>query len=346
MARLAQLAADPEGACRAEIYVAVTSLYRNQANVLSDRERVIVRDILSRLAGQVEMAVRTALAERLADDPQAPVDLIYLLADDRIEVARPIILRSCKLTDRDLLHLIAESDVARQTACAERPRIGTPVTAALAESDAEPVHVALARNTSAQIAPATFERLVEKSRYFEAMQEPLAKREDLPSPLAWRMCEWVSETVRSYLTSTGRLDPQGIVTQNLRSTISPTIRDLEANAGKLVDKLATAGQLRPGFLLRVLQQGQLDLFDLAFARLLELQVGDFRRSFYLAGPKPVALACRAVGIDRSVFATVFDLSRRAHGAPVFLTPYERGEVERAFASVSRQEARAQLHVGY
>lgn len=352
MARLAGLAADSDGASRADIYLAVASLYRNQAEVLSDRERALVHDILRRVAGEVEMAVRIALAERVADDPQAPLDLIYMLVDDCIEVARPIILRSPKLTDRGLLNLIAESDVARQTAFAERPRIGLPVTAALAESDAVPVHIALVRNISAQIAPATFERLVEKSRYCEAMQELLAKRDDLPTPLAWRMCEWVSEAVRSYLASTGRLEPQvargtlGIVAQSLQSSVSSMTRDVEANAGKLVDKLATAGQLRPGFLVRVLQQGQVDLFDLAFARLLELQVGEFRRSFYLGGPKPVALACRAVGIDKSVFSTVFDLSRRAYGAPSSLTPHERGEVERAFASLSRQDARAQLHIGH
>jgi uncharacterized protein (DUF2336 family) len=346
--RLAQLASDPQGASRADIYLAVATLYRNQGDLLSERERALMREILKRLTIDVEMAIRIALAERLADDPQAPLDLILLFVDDRIEVARPIILRSHQLTDRDLLRLIAEADSARQTACAERPHIGKPVTAALAECDAESVLVALVRNVTAQIAPATFERLVEKSRWCEAMQEPLVKREDLPTPLAQRMCEWVSETLRVYLAQSGRLAPQTAqealraATQAVQTPQPSAMNDSEATARKLVDKLAGAGQLRAGFLLRVLQQGQLDLFDIAFAKLLDFQVGEFRRSFYLGGPKPVALACRAVGIDKSVFQTVFNLSRSANGAPPLLTPEERAEVERTFISFSKQEARTQL----
>ncbi len=67
-----------------------------------------MQDILRLLARDVEMAIRIALAERLADDSTAPHDLILLLADDRIEVARPLILRSPLLTDAELLRMIGE----------------------------------------------------------------------------------------------------------------------------------------------------------------------------------------------------------------------------------------------
>jgi hypothetical protein len=100
--------------------------------------------------------------------------------------------------------------------------------------------------------------------------------------------------------------------------------------------------LRAGFLLRVLQQGQHELFDAAFARLLDLPLEDFRHHFYFDGARPVALACRAVGIDKAVFATVFSLSRRANGKQPTLTLGERLDVEFAFASFSKTEARAQL----
>src|SRR5690348_13582200 len=97
MARLAQLAANPQGVGRDEIYVAVASLYRAQSHYLSERERGLMREILLKLSHDVEMAVRIALAERLADDEDAPKDLILMLCDDRIEIARPVIMRSRKL---------------------------------------------------------------------------------------------------------------------------------------------------------------------------------------------------------------------------------------------------------
>jgi len=347
--RLARLATDPHATNREDIYIAVASLYRNQGELLSERERALMREILQRLTREVEMAVRIALAERLADDLHAPLDLILLLVDDRIEVARPIILRSRRLTDRQLLDFIADADVARQTICAERPNIGEPVTHLLARSEAEPVLIALVRNITARIAPETLEALVEKSRRLEAMQEPLARRNDLPSPLARRMCGWVSDALKSYLSVNGKLRAQSVAAavDAASQTIvyEPVLGrdDGESNAGKLVDKLAGAGQLRAGFLLRVLQQGQFDLFDIAFAKLIELPLPEFRRMFYLCGPRFVALACRAVGIDKSVFSTVFSLSRSAQRGHPPLTPEERADVEHAFLGFSKAQALARLH---
>src|SRR4029077_14930437 len=62
------------------------------------------------------------------------------------------------------------------------------------------------------------------------------------------------------------------------------------SAQKLIDKLASSGQLKAGFLMRVLSQGQIDLFDLAFARLLDLELVQFRQFFYQDGVRLVALA--------------------------------------------------------
>ena len=345
--KLAGLARNPQGTSRADIYLAVASLYRSQGERLSMQERSLMRDILQRLTLDVEMAVRISLAERLADDPHAPLELILLLVDDTIEVARPIILRNRRLTDQDLLEFLRNADEARQTVCAERPRIGEPVTEVLSRSNAESVLVALVRNATARITPSTFATLVEKSRRIAAIQEPLAKREDLPSPLASRMCEWVSDALKSYLSSSGRMGAeaaQAAVRQAAQAVFDAPITpaDGAGNADKLINKLAAAGQLRAGFLLRVLQQGQFDLFDLAFARLLEMPQADFRRMFYLAGPRSVALACKAVGIDKSVFPTVFNLSRAPLGKPPVLTPSERADVECAFAAFSRAEAKLRL----
>src|SRR5271170_8072260 len=133
MGRLAQLAANPQsGASREEIYLAVASLYRIQGAGLNSHERDLMREILRRLTRDVEMAIRIALAQRLAEDASVPHDLILLLVDDSIEVARPLILHSPLLTEADSLRLIAQADEAHQEAVATRSHIGLPVTEALA----------------------------------------------------------------------------------------------------------------------------------------------------------------------------------------------------------------------
>jgi len=341
MGRLAFLAANPEGTRREDIYLAVASLFQAQAPALSARERALMRDILKRLTRDVEMAIRIGLAERLADDPDAPIDLITLLCDDTIEVARPVILRSRRLGDQDILAFVGEASSAHQAACAERPEIGEPVCDVLAKSDSESVLVALVRNATARIAPGTFATLVAKSRQIATLQEPLVQRKDLPTPLATQMCEWVSDALKSRIAETHPFAYEAFAHaagQAQQSVQAAAAARSPEGPRKLVEKLAAAGQLKAGFLLRVLHQGQMDLFELAFARLLDISIEDMRRVLYEAGARPVALACRAVGIDRCVFATVFNLSRGARRLQARLTAAEKAEVERVFDGFSRAEA--------
>ena len=347
IARLSNLAANPDSTPRGDIYIAIATLYKSEAMRLSERERSLMREILQRLAGDVEMAIRIALAERLADDDSTPADLILLLADDRIEVARPIILRSRKLSDAALLSLIDHVSEEHQAACAARPRIGEPVCEALARCNAEPVLIALARNVTAKIAPYTLETLVEKSRHIAALQDPLAQRDDLPASLAAKMCDWVSDALKSQIRSRFPSDVPDLEAQIDHAAEAirdpqPAKTDAAASAVKLVDKLAAASQLRAGFLMRVLHQGQTDLFEIGFAKLLQLDLPSLQHMLYEEGPRPVALACRAVGIDRSVFPTVFNLSRQARGTRVKLTTDDKADVDNIFNSFTKAEALSRL----
>ena len=348
MGRLAQLAVNPQGTSREEIYLAVASLYRIQGTGLNARERALMHEILRRLTRDVEMAIRIALAERLADDTSAPLDLVLLLVDDAIEVARPLLLRSPLLSDEDILKLIARMSDAHHEAVAARPNIGEPVTDVLAKSDCEPVLVALVRNVTAKISGPAYEALVEKSRKLASLQEPLTSRADLPPALATRMCEWVSDTLKDFILKNYSVPPSRLATamnhaEAFVSSPPPApSTPPAASAAKLIEKLAISGQLKAGFLLRVLHQGQTDLFDLALSRLVSLPLPELRLKFYEGGPRAVALACRAVGIDRCVFNTVYNLSRQAHGMRTALSPSDVAEVDRVFTAVSKPGAVTEL----
>ena len=338
MSRLAQLAINPQsGASREEIYLAVASLYRIQGAGLNSRERELMRDILRRLTRDVEMAIRVALAQRLTEDTTAPHDLILLLVDDSIEVARPLILHSPLLTEADVLKLIAEAGVAHQEAVAGRPHIGEPVTAALANCEHESVLLALVRNVTAKISETTYNVLVEKSRAITGLAEPLVRRPDLPPQLATKMCDWVSDALKSYIKTNYAIAPRTVdaamadATAVLKNEPATHKNPPPDSAQKLIEKLAASGQLKAGFLMRVLSQGQIDLFDLAFARLLTVELETFRSFFYRDGSRLVALACRAAGIDKSVFPTVFNLSRQARAGLAVLSPADLAEADAIFA---------------
>jgi uncharacterized protein (DUF2336 family) len=274
--------------------------------------------------------------------------LILLLVDDTVEVARPLILNSPLLTETDVLRLIAHAGVGHLEAVAGRPNIGTPVTDELARSNHESVLVALVRNVTAKISEGTYQALVQKSRALTELQEPLIRRPDLPPQLANNMCEWVSDALKSFIATHYHVPPPAVqhaLTDAVRLVKSPPpeAKDQPADsAQKLIDKLSSSGQLKTGFLMRVLSQGQADLFDLAFSRLLEMELNAFRNAFYNGGARAVALSCRAVGIDRAVFATVFNLSRQSRRQPAVLSKSDSAIVDQVFSGLTRQAASAEL----
>ena len=56
----------------------------------------------------------------------------------------------------------------------------------------------------------------------------------------------------------------------------------------------------------------------------------------------MALACRAAGIDRSVFNTAFNLSRQARSLPSYLSSQDSKDVDLVFTSLTRQAAMDEL----
>jgi uncharacterized protein (DUF2336 family) len=324
-----------------DIYLAIGALFEHENGAFSSQERSLAGDILRRLSKDVEMSVRIALAERLAGLVGAPHELILLLADDRIEVARPILARSPVLTDADLVHVVRIGTRDHQITIAERPEIGVSVTAALARSACEAAIISLLRNRSAQIAEETFAELADRARNAPDMQEPLIVREDLPPILVSRLYIWVAGGLKTALLQRHPhlSRPLAEAVDRTTSALQSGKRDIpESSAERLVVKLAAAGQLGPSFLIRVLTQGQMELFEHGFAALLSMPVVSVRRALYGGRPATIALACRAVGIDRAVFHTVYDLCLRSGHRVRALSDDERLEVDNVFAAVLKSEA--------
>ena len=92
--QLLDLARGKTAAARRLLAETVSDLFLADGTVLTERERALMIDILRRLVHDVEMSIRGTLAERLADRPAAPRELVVELANDDIEVAHSILVRS------------------------------------------------------------------------------------------------------------------------------------------------------------------------------------------------------------------------------------------------------------
>jgi len=118
--------------------------------------------------------------------------------------------------------------------------------------------------------------------------------------------------------------------------------DPEIGARRLIEKLARSGQLKASYLIRVLRQGQRELFDHGIATLLQLDVEPLRKALDGANPQSVALACRAAGIDRAAFPTVFELCRHHNPCGSRLSESEQTEIQSIFSHLPKGDALQRL----
>src|SRR5437879_5814912 len=82
----------------------VTDLFIGDANRYTEPQVNVFDDVIGKLATAIEVKARAKLAARLAPVPNAPIGVVRMLAfDDDIEVARPMLTQSERLSEEDLL---------------------------------------------------------------------------------------------------------------------------------------------------------------------------------------------------------------------------------------------------
>ena len=286
----------------------------------------LLNSIFMSLVVEAERDIRRRLSEKLAQADWAPSALVNVLALDDIEIARPVIAGSPVLKDHDLVRLLVEATIEHQIEVARRPNIGPPVVAAILQQSEPAVLTALAGNPSAALGEHELAILVAAAQRIAAMRSPLARHPGMTDGLARQLYLWVGQALRQSLVDRFRLDGAA-----LDAALAASVREAHGGAApadaapaprdgereemerRLVAKLEAAGQLRPGYLLRVLKEGRLTLFLTALATLGRFDRNHVLRAVNSDRPELLALACAAVGIDRSVFPTILEMVRDLNG---------------------------------
>jgi uncharacterized protein (DUF2336 family) len=352
-----ELAHDRSVGARTRLVQMVGDLFFGTKQTLNDRERSLMSEILRRLIHDVEMQVRHALAERLAVEPDAPSELVVFLANDQIEVAQPILVKSSVLQDGDLIEIIHQRTTEHQLAVAARERISHAVSDALVETANADVVRALLENNGAEISEATLAYLVEQSKRIDSYQNPLVHRADLPPELARQMYWWVSGALRKHIVENFEIDPA-----ELDRHVNDVVSEILAGKGagqaapprrseELARKLAERDAITPQLLVQTLRQGEVALFEALLAEVSRLRRSLVRRIVFEPGGQGLAVIARAIGVGKPDFASMFLLSRAARPGDKTVDPSELSRVMGFFdrvqpAAAERLLARMRLDPDY
>jgi uncharacterized protein (DUF2336 family) len=328
----------------------------NAPGPLTGDAKVLVQDIFMGLVVQAERDIRMRLSLKLSDAPWAPPALISILALDDIEIARPLIAKSPMLQDSDLIRLLVEATLEHQIEVARRPNIGSPVVSAILDQSQPAVMTALADNTTAEVTPMQMQRMVIASRRIAGMRGPLARHPQLTDNLAETLYGLVGDALRANIAERFKIDPA-----KLRASVSEAVSEAMAGGAdeltarqskadsdreqaemerRLIAKLESAGQLRPGYLLRALREGRKTLFEQALATLGGFEAAQIAKAVHANRPDLLALACASVGIDRSVFPTILTLTQELNNGRPTAGAGAGARTASAFACPPKEAAEA------
>src|SRR5712675_2714890 len=119
---------------RMEVLQRITALFVQNARNFTEEQIALFDDVMGRLVREIENLALVELGRRLAPIPNAPAGIIRRLAwDDSVEVAGPVLAKSSRLTDGELIELAKTKSQTHLAQIANRTTLEEAVTDVLVE---------------------------------------------------------------------------------------------------------------------------------------------------------------------------------------------------------------------
>ncbi|HOY76481.1 MAG TPA: DUF2336 domain-containing protein [Hyphomonadaceae bacterium] len=309
-AMLVDLAKEKSSEKRRELMRQVTDSFLTTAEPRTDREAELFDEIVGALTADLETQVRVDLAKKVAASRLSIRRTALRLANDVIDVARPVLESSRALTQADLVEVVRAQSQEHMMAVTRRDDIGEHVSSALVAKGSDPVVASLLNNQTARISRETYERVAERAQTSVALQSPLVKRESVPLEVLNLVYSRVSADLRKEILSKF----QGASEAQIQSALQSAKEHVAEAYGALprdyqlakehVDDMEKRNALQPSSLEALLRSNNRTAFLIAFARLVGVDFDLATRHWDAKDVDAIALLCRAATFPRPVFVTL------------------------------------------
>src|ERR1700736_2911286 len=273
---------------------------------LNEEDRAAAEGALLMLLDDASPLVRQAMAEVLARSTEAPAAIVQALSLDQPSVALPVLEHSPLLIDADLVDIIATGNGEMQCAIARRTNLPASVCAAIAEVGTPAAALELIENAYAELAPFSWDRIVERHGHLAAIRESMLVLEDLPAATRVALIAKLSDTLAQFVVARNWLSPDraGRIASEARdrSTVNIAARSRGEDMRGLVRHLRATRQLTAGLILRALLSGNLELFDAALSELSDMPQARVSALLHERGGASLQALLIRAGLPESTFA--------------------------------------------
>jgi uncharacterized protein (DUF2336 family) len=297
-------------------------------NVRADQaELSLITDILMEIVARAELDVRRALAERLA---------------------RPVIVLSDVLQDDDLLNIIQRRDAEYRRLIAQRTAMGSRVINSLILSHDDATLQTLLENQQIVFEESSLRLLVAAAKRKEPLKRPLLTRPEINADMALSIYWWVSQELRQTIQTRYTIN-RALIDEALEDTIDELlamrrtgIETMTPEIRYVAQQLVEARRVTSGMLITTLRRGQVNLFVALFAELLRLPLDKVNAMLSHPSGEFLAVCCRAQGILKPDFASIFLLGRAARSGERVINPQELSQMLQFYDRLSMNDASSLL----
>lgn len=301
--QLEQALASKDLSRRAEILHRITDLFMSSSGNLSAEQIELFDDVMSKLLGAVELAVRAAFGRRLAGVADSPGKVMRMLAfDDSIEVAGPVLTHGSRLDDEALSENARTRSQEHLLAISRRKSLAECVTDVLVERGNQIVVVSTARNPGAKFSQDGMETLVGRSRTHAELAMCVWSRPDIPRQHLMKMFAQASEAVRKQLQAANPRRAAQIAaavasaSEELQ-TVARAGSHEQATAQAIVTSLHSAGKLDEANLLYFAQQRNFDNVAVALSLLCDVPIGLAERVLVQSEPEQLMILTKSIDLS-------------------------------------------------
>lgn len=282
------LVREPTPGMRMRICEKISDGYNS--GLYTEAETKLANEIFRLLLKDTETKIRVIMAETLKSNMQVPHDVIWALANDREEVAVPVLQHSHVLSEDDLITIVrATREHPKLKAIARRDSISRQLSHALIEKRNHEVTRELLSNRNASIADSSMDLVLEEFASEHSILEELVLRGGLPYEFAERLFATVSDALKKQLTRRYRFTNQLAEETGTQARETAVLQFIspwmsQQDIDQLVTDMHRNKRLTDSVIIRSLCIGDLRFFETAIAKRVGIPVSNARILIIDPGP--------------------------------------------------------------
>jgi uncharacterized protein (DUF2336 family) len=319
-ADIEKVIADRSASQRAQSLRRVTDLFLLRAADYTEEQLALFDDVLARLIADIESSARALLATRLAPVPNAPRGIVETLAfDQEIEVARPILIHSHRLSEEALVRNASTMSQQHLLAISRRKTLAEAVTDVLVERGDEIVVLKTVKNKGARFSESGFGTLVGRARGNDTLAASIGARPELPRHHFLKLLSVASQSVRAALE---RQNPQAVaeirkvvdeVTAKVQQDTVAHSYDYRAAMDNVL-KISSKGELRERDIARLATEGNFAETVVALSQVVDVPIAVVEGALTNPRAELLLLIMKAIGLEWRTAKAILQLRTQTHAS--------------------------------